>query len=299
MKSRFSIVAMLACAVTFSLLVSCQQDIPSDGSEGSISNGLRVEPDQDKFTPVDHSHDDEVQRHVEELNVDLEDVVPMRVERPDGTVDDVMLVGGCIEMTREQYRDYKDGNLDPRQYSTNNLVSVSGSSRTISVIGYTGGSYALTTRMRTGLSWAVNNLNAVSGVSLNFTLSFTASTSADIVVYRNYTNSGAGGVAGFPYSNGNPYKWVQIYAGMNSYSNNANEHVANHEIMHCLGFRHTDWATRASCNQSGESVGSSGANHIPGTPTGYDSNSIMLACFSSSTNGELGNYDKIALQYLY
>ncbi len=298
MKFRFSIVAMLACALTFSMLVSCQQDIPSEGVDGSLASGERFAPDPDKFTPVDHDHDDAVQRHVEELSVELDDVVPMRVERPDGTVDNVMLVGGCIEMTREQYNDYKDGNIDPRQYSTNNLVS-SGNSA-ISVIGYTGGSFALTTKMRTGLSWAVANLNAVSGVSLNFSLSFSSSTNADIVVYRQYTNPGAGGVAGFPYSNGQPYKWVQIYAGMDSYSNNVNEHVANHEIMHCIGFRHTDYFSRQSCGQNtNEGAGSSGANHIPGTPTGYDSGSIMLACFSSSEDGELGNYDKIALQYLY
>lgn len=299
MKRTFSIVVMFACAITFSLLQSCQSDIPSEGDQGNITSGLQIEADQDKFSPVNHEHDQAVQDDVDALDWNLKDVEQVTVTRPDGTVEDLLLVDGCVEMTRGQYREMMEEGLNPRQYRTYNLVSVPGSSRTISVIGYTGGSYALTTTMRTGLQWAVNNLNAVSGVSLNFTLSYAASTSADIVVYRNFNNPNAGGVAGFPYSNGNPYKWVQIYAGMNNYNNNVNEHVANHEIMHCLGFRHTDWATRASCNQSGENANPDGAVHIPGTPTGYDSNSIMLACFSGSTNGELGNNDKIALQYLY
>jgi hypothetical protein len=92
---------------------------------------------------------------------------------------------------------------------------------------------------------------------------------------------------------------VQIYAGMNNYSNNVNEHVVGHEIGHCLGLRHTDWFSRQSCGQSGESAGSTGAVHIPGTPTGYDANSLMLACFSSNEDGEFGFYDRVALEYLY
>ena len=280
-------------------MFSCQRDMPAEGSHGDVTNGLRVEPDQDKFTPVIHDADGEVQTHVDELKWNIEDAEQVRVTRPDGSVEDLFLVDGDIELTREQYNDLLETNTDPRQYHTYNLVSISGSSRNISVTGYTGGSYALTTRMRTGLQWAINNLNAVSGLDLNFNLSFNTNTGADIVVYRDFTNPNAGGVAGFPYSNGNPYKWVRIYAGMNNYNNNVNEHVANHEVMHCIGFRHTDWATRASCGQTGENANPDGAVYIPGTPSGYDSGSIMLACFSSGEDGELGNYDKVALQYLY
>ncbi|MEM6801987.1 MAG: M57 family metalloprotease, partial [Bacteroidota bacterium] len=42
-----------------------------------------------------------------------------------------------------------------------------------------------------------------------------------------------------------------------------------------------------------------GANHIPGTPTGFDSNSIMLACFGSNEDGEFGNFDRVALEFMY
>lgn len=180
------------------------------------------------------------------------------------------------------------------QYRTTNLVS---SPRTISVIGYTGGSNALTSKMRTALQQAVDNYNALN-MGLSFTLTFSTSTNADIVVYR--VAGGAGGQAGFP-SGGNPYKWVQIFSQTNNYSTDVNEHVITHEIGHCLGLRHTDYFNRSlSCGTGGnEGSGGVGAIHVPGTPTGFDANSIMLSCFSSSENGEFGSYDVVALEYLY
>jgi hypothetical protein len=181
------------------------------------------------------------------------------------------------------------------QYRTTNLVS--GNPRTISVIGYTGGTNALTSKMRSALQMAVDNYNALN-MGLSFTLTFSTSTTADIVVYR--VSGSAGGQAGFP-SGGNPYKWVQIFSGTDAYSTDVNEHVITHEIGHCLGLRHTDYFNRSLSCGSGGNEGSSGvgAIHVPGTPTGYDANSIMLACFSSSENGEFGSYDRVALEYLY
>lgn len=182
------------------------------------------------------------------------------------------------------------------QYRTNNLVS---QGRTINVIGYTGNnSNGLDSKMRTALQWAVDNFNAIN-INLNFTLTFgTNYTPYDIVVYR--VSGGGGGSAGFP-SGGAPYKFVQIQSGTSNFDTNVVEHVITHEIGHSVGLRHTDYFNRSiSCGSGGnEGSGGVGAIHIPGTPTSADLNSIMLACFSSSENGEFGSFDVVALEYLY
>ena len=65
-------------------------------------------------------------------------------------------------------------------------------------------------------------------------------------------------------------------------------------------FRHTDYKRRNSCGPgAGESAGSIGAVHIPGTPTNVSGsyNSWMMACTNGSPvfNGD----DGIALNYVY
>ncbi len=181
------------------------------------------------------------------------------------------------------------------QYRTNALVS---QGRTISVIGFTGSGFALTSRMRTGLQRAVDNYNRLN-ISLRFTLRFAASTNADMVVFNNGA-AGGGGSAGFP-SGGLPNKFIQINAGTNSFSADVNEHVITHEMGHSIGFRHTDFFNRSlSCGTGGnEGQAGVGAILIPGTPSGNDVNSIMRACFNSGVDGEFGANDIRALEFLY
>ncbi|HYH15576.1 MAG TPA: M57 family metalloprotease, partial [Flavisolibacter sp.] len=66
----------------------------------------------------------------------------------------------------------------------------------------------------------------------------------------------------------------------------------------------TDYANRAySCGgrkqNEGQATNGVGAVHIPGTPTGGDPNSWMLACVGTNVNRPFNANDKIALNYVY
>ncbi len=267
--------AILSFVIIGAAFISCEKEMVKVEKENAVTQ--------------------EVIQKVESLDMNAEGLIHTSYELPGGGTEDVFLVEGCIAIPPARLAEMENHGIESEQYRTTNLVS---SPRTIRVLGYTGGSYALTTKMRVGLQWAINNYNAIPSMNLNFTLSFGTNTGpADIVVYK--LPGAAGGVAGFP-GGGNPYKWVRIFSGLAPYSYNVHEHVITHEIGHCVGLRHTDWRNRASCGSyNPESSGPYGAHHIPGTPWGYDSNSLMLACFNSGENGEFGTYDRIALQYLY
>lgn len=289
---------ILTCTFgAFIALSGCEQDnqVIAPEAETFTTPAFIVDENEDGVTnlpPIDFG--EALADHAENTSADYFDAERVEILRPDGTTEVRYIVDGDIELTKVELNTLQglEAGME-KQYRTNNLVA----DNNISVIGYTGGSYALTSKMRTALQWAINNYNRIN-TNKNFTLSFQASTNADIVVYRQFNNSGAGGQAGFP-AGGAPYKWVQIYAGMENYNTNVNEHVMTHEIGHSMGLRHTDWFSRQSCGQSGESAGPDGAVHIPGTPTGYDANSVMLACFGSNEDGEFGFYDRVALEYLY
>ena len=276
---------------------ACEQDQQIAPEETTFKNiDFIVDENEDGVTNLPEINFEEaLHDHASHASADYFNAVKEDVVRPDGTTETIYVVEDDIELSREELELLRsfDAAME-KQYRTNNLVS----DNNISVIGYTGGSYALTSKMRTALQWAVNNYNRIN-TNKNFSLSFSSSTNADMVVYREYTNSGAGGRAGFPYNNGQPYKWIRIYAGMENYDTNTNEHVITHEMGHAMGLRHTDWFSRQSCGQSGESAGSTGAVHIPGTPTGFDANSVMLACFGSGEDGEFGFYDRVALERIY
>jgi hypothetical protein len=277
MKNLFKIALLLIAVIMFD---SCQkEEIQSE------------EINENKFP--------EIKAKLDKMYFNTTNLEKIDFVLPDGSTQDMFLVEDDIMFSREQIENmtepenYENLSTD-RQYRTWNLVNPG----TINIIGYTGGTYGLSNKEQTALRWAVNNYNRL-GLSIYFNLTFgTNYGSKDMVVYHNPYENGAGGSAGFP-SNGKPNKYVQIY-GLNSYNTNVIEHVITHEIGHSVGFRHTDWWSRQSCGQNAnEGTGSDGAVHIPGTPSGYDASSIMVACFGSNEDGEFNANDITALNYLY
>lgn len=257
---------------------------------------------EEELQPTDKLEiNEQVLSQFTDLGFDVSDIEVVKQNGLDGSNEEVFLLEGDIVITKENFAKMLDSDIAHEgpvgeQYRTNNLVSAP---RTINVIGYTGNnSNGLDSKMRTALQWAVANFNRLN-TNLNFTLTFGTNYNAyDMVVYR--VSGGGGGSAGFP-SGGAPYKWVQIQSGTSNFDTNVVEHVMTHEIGHSVGLRHTDFFDRSySCGSGGnEGSGGVGAVHISGTPTGIDPNSIMLACFSSSENGEFGQYDVVALERLY
>lgn len=278
MKTKF-LLSILGAGI---FLTSCEKE------EISSENDELLLKQEEKISKTDL-------QKISNLHFNSKDAKIIDFLLPDGSTEKTFLIEGDILINEEQLNAMSSGKITEKQYRTFNLVN---NNRNVNVIGYTGGGgQGLTSKQRTALQYTIDNYNALN-IGLNFTLTFgTSYSSYDIVVYQN-SNGQAGGVAGFP-SGGNPYKFVQIFSGMENYSLNTNEHVITHEIGHSVGLRHTDWFSRQSCGQSGEAAGSDGAVHIPGTPTGYDANSIMLACFGSNEDGEFGTYDRVAIEYLY
>ena len=215
------------------------------------------------------------------------------------------LVEGDIVLTNENLSEVSSSpNLliaNDEQYRTTNLVKSLPRVITVSVSG--------TLKGITVWSNATDNMiSRYNALGLRVTFQrVTSGGNVDIVGFNQGPSGGyiTLGSSGFPTSSGNPYGQIQMNTNAQAYGTNPNQFyitsVLQHEMGHCIGFRHTDYFNRAlSCGgrKSNERAGSIGAVLIPGTPSGFDSESFMLAC-SAGTDRTFNPNDIVALNYLY
>jgi predicted Zn-dependent protease len=216
------------------------------------------------------------------------------------------IVEGDIFISREQLRENPTSpNMiiaQEEQYRTFNLVNTSTYS-TIKV-ALNNSSSQHQSAFSAALDEAIRRYNAQ-----NLRIRFQrVSTGANTTVVAYYEVSNTLGSAGFPTSGGAPYNQVRMNTyhystGTGSTNINYIATIMAHELGHCIGFRHTDYMNRAySCGSGGnegQSTTGVGAVHIPGTPTGPDSGSWMLACIGKGVNRYFNSNDRTALAYVY
>ena len=210
-------------------------------------------------------------------------------------VDEGYLVEGDIILTPDRLTERPTSPslriAEVEQYNTFNLVTGLPRNITVSSSGNVNASVS------SAIDAAIDRYNGQ-----NLRITFTRVASGGDINIRIINGGNYIASAGFP-SGGDPYDEVKFNKQYQNYSAGFLTTVIAHEMGHCIGFRHTDWMNRAYSCGSGGSEGQQtsgvGAVQIPGTPSGPDSGSWMLACLSASTNRPFNNNDKTALNYLY
>lgn len=220
-------------------------------------------------------------------------------------IDEGFLVEGDIVLTPEQLTSKDDGKdlriAEVEQYRTTNLVK--GLPRVIKVLVSN-----LGTAYIQGADLAISRYNSLNG-QLTFQRITTGTPDITIIGFNEGPSGGyiTLGSAGFPTSSGNPYNQIKMNTNQYAYGTNPDVNyvgsVIQHELGHCIGFRHTDYMDRSySCggrrvNEEKPKSGL-GAILIPGTPSGPDAESWMLAC-ANGGNRTFNANDVKAMDYLY
>ena len=215
------------------------------------------------------------------------------------------LVEGDIILTEENLNENSNSPTlliaNEEQYRTKNLVKSLPRTITVSVSG-TLTSLAVWSN---AVNAAIARYNALPDSRLTFQR-VSSDGDVDVVGFDEGPSGGyiTLGSSGFP-SNGNPYNEIQLNTNAQAYGTNPDldyvTSVLQHEMGHCIGFRHTDYFNRAlSCGgrKSNEGKAGIGAIRIPGTPSGNDATSFMESCSNGSDRTFNAN-DKIAMNYLY
>ena len=218
--------------------------------------------------------------------------------------EDGYLVEGDILLTEELLNSTPTQSLmriaNNEQYRTTNLVSV-GTTRVITVLVSN-----LGTAFVSGADLAISRYNAL-GLRMTF-LRITSGTPDITILGFNQKARGGSitlGSAGFP-SAGNPYNTIKMNTNDQAYGANPDVNyvgsVIQHEMGHCIGMRHTDYMNRSySCGGTATNEGAStvGAVLIPGTPSGPDAGSWMLACTGPTNPRTFNANDVVGLRFLY
>jgi hypothetical protein len=260
--------AILIVAVLSLLIYSCKKDVKQEQQQEEISSQVL-----DRISALGFS----------KTNVQI---------HPEG-----YLVEGDIVLTENDLNNTPEMQFlriaETEQYRTNNLVGSLPRSITVRV------STNLPSAYVAAADEAIRRYNAQ-----NLRITFRRVTSGgNIVLSRAPSGAGYLASAGFP-SGGNPYSSVRVnsaFLGSNPGTNYLATIMA-HEMGHCIGFRHTDFMNRAySCGGSpvNEGASSVGAILIPGTPSGPDAGSWMLACIGNGQNRPFNTNDRTALNFLY
>lgn len=214
-------------------------------------------------------------------------------------VEDGILVEGDILLTHEMLNSNPESSLlrvgEEEQYRTTNRVRRLPRTITIRVSSRLPSAYVTATNAM---------IRRYNDQDLRITFRrVSSSSSADITLTKAPAGADYLARAGFP-SDGNPYDEVLVNSSVLGTSD-ATTYLATvlaHEIGHCIGFRHTDYMSRQySCGGEAVNEGAStvGAVLIPGTPSGPDPNSWMLACIGSGQDRPFNANDREALRYLY
>ncbi|GGB04605.1 MULTISPECIES: M57 family metalloprotease [Mucilaginibacter] len=213
------------------------------------------------------------------------------IEKSDGYIveNDIFLSKDSL---RQSYKNASVIVAKTEQYNTTNLVT--GLPRTITMYSPLSGVYL------SALDDAITRWNSL---GLLITFQRVSSPPYDITVTSAYQNSNILAVSGFPFSDGRPYNYITLntYNLTGTTNQDYISSTIQHEMGHTIGMRHTDYADRSySCGgtASPESSIPDGAIYIPGTPSGPDPQSIMLAC-NSGLNRTFTSNDIIAVSYLY
>jgi hypothetical protein len=208
---------------------------------------------------------------------------------------DLVILGKDAAFNRQDLLNDIKNPVASKQYSTNYIVSQSRVSDLKIFINS-----KVTSTWKTAVRSAIGDWNSINNTKL-YMREVTSSTSADITFVMGRLTYGAIAQATFPFSDGRAGNKITISKTNYGLTSSQMRFAMVHEMGHCLGFRHTNWFDRNSdgnaTTNDNEGVSTIGANHIPGTPSGLDPNSVMNAYVASWT--DFSNYDKIAVQYLY